>query len=95
MCPLESFNEEETFSSQVCQTNTDFEEDGLTFIGNNQSQSSIYAGTEKFGTKSDFKNSFKLLKNVSFVLFCLNNFLFFGAMTILWVFLNGYVINGG
>ena len=95
MCPLESFNEEETFSSQVCQT-TDFEEDGLTFIGNsNQSQSSIYAGTEKFGTKSDFKNSFKLLKNVSFVLFCLNNFLFFGAMTILWVFLNGYVINGG
>ena len=104
MCPLESFNEEEeSFDSQVCQTDL-FEEDGLTFIGNHdnhQSQSlSYYSGSssinEEFGTaKSDFKNSFRLLKNVSFVLFCLNNFLFFAAMTILWVFLNGYVINGG
>ena len=45
MCPLESFNEEESFSSQVCQTDL-FEEDGLTFIGNNQSQS-LYQGMYK------------------------------------------------
>merc|ERR1719510_166477 len=33
-----------------------------------------------------------IFRNVSFSLFCVNNFLFFGALTILWVYLNGYII---
>ena len=91
MCPLESFNQQVESFSQVCQT--DFE-DGLTFIEDDQMTNSSCC-TEEFRMDSNFSNSIKVFKNAPFVLFCINNILFFGAMTILWVYLNGYIINGG
>ena len=36
-----------------------------------------------------------IFKNVSYSLFCVNNFLFFASLTILWVHLNGYIIKKG
>lgn len=47
---------------------------------------------EKESLAKQFLNSLKLFQNVSFCLFCVNNLLFFAAMTILWVHLNGYII---
>ena len=51
--------------------------------------------TEEFRTNPQMWNSLRIFKNVPFSLFCVNNILFFASMTILWVYLNGYIINGG
>ena len=40
-------------------------------------------------------HSTRIFKSVSFSLFCINNLLFFSALTILWVHLNGYIIKSG
>ena len=44
------------------------------------------------GVLSQMLHSTWMFRNVSFSLFCVNNFLFFGALSILWVNLNGYII---
>lgn len=58
-----------------------------------QEDESIYLREdEKKSWPQQILQSFKLFQNVSFCLFCVNNLLFFAAMTILWVHLNGYII---
>ena len=91
MCPLNSFSQQDLSFSQVEQNN--FEEN-LNFIENDQTDHVICC-IEKLKIDSTLLNSFKIFNNISFLLFCLNNFIFFGCLTILWIYINGYIINEG
>ena len=91
MCPLHSFSQQDLSFSQVEQNN--FEEN-LNFIENDQTDHVICC-IEKLKIDSNLLNSFKIFNNISFLLFFLNNFIFFGCLTILWIYINGYIINEG
>ena len=74
-------------------------EDGISiYTDNSEVASSTMESNENLKNVSLLDQLFyslRLFQNVSFSLFCINNVLYFGALTILWVHLNGYILKSG
>ena len=91
MFPLEKPNmtsiqtDTETFLADITDPNLEIESEAIS------------ENTEKCcsSVQESSQNSLKIFKNVSYSLFCVNNFLFFSSLTVLWVYLNGYIIKKG
>jgi len=89
------------FLLKPIEVNTEELEDGLSIYSSDNSE---VASSTLESCNDNLKNvslldqlfdSLRLFQNVSFSLFCINNVLFFGALTILWVHLNGYILKSG
>ena len=68
-------------------------EDGMSIY--TESESSNLEIAKNYSLLDQLCDSLRLFQNISFSLFCINNVLFFGALTILWVHLNGYILKSG
>jgi len=87
------------FLLKPIEVNTEEFEDGISiYTDNSEVASSTLESVENLKNVSlldQLCDSLRLFQNVSFSLFCINNVLFFGALTILWVHLNGYILKSG
>ena len=76
---------------EISKTDENSPEDGEERFLDENSLSEEIPKSANFFTR--FCRTLSILRNPAYALFCVNNLLFFAAMTILWVHLNGYIVS--